>query len=372
MSSNKKVLITFLGNIDYDTRCHNLYTTLKVNGFDVSFTGFDWLTKNFKPVKGDITIHKLHKGFLSLSFYLKFIWQIKLALFSSRASIFFAEDIYTLPFVVIFGKLKRVKIFYDSRELFGYLAGLKERKFVQSFWKTVENFFIKHVDHIITTGSMDSEVLKEMYGVTNTVVLRNVPRFYKPAQQTDLRNQLGISKDKKILLYQGVILKGRGIEKIFDILPDMSEFVFVIVGGGEFENYYKNLAVERKIIDQVFFIGKFSQEDLPKLTPSADVGIALIENLSKSYYYALPNKLFEYIMAEVPVVVSNLPQMKEIVHKFNVGFVVDPDNKDELITALKNLTSDEVQYNKFKQNCKIASEELNWENEVSNLLELLK
>ena len=371
MSSNNKVLITFLGNIDYDTRCHNLYNTLKVNGFDVSFTGFDWLTQDFNPVQGKITIHKLQKRFLSLSFYFKFIWHVKFALFSSRASIFFAEDIYTLPFVVIFGKLKRVKIFYDSRELFGYLAGLKKRKFVQSFWKTVEKLFIKHADHIITTGSMDSDVLKEMYGVTNTVVLRNVPHFYKPAQQTDLRNQLGISKDKKILLYQGVILKGRGIEKIFDILPDMSEFVFVLIGGGEFENYYKNLAVERKIINRVFFIGKFNQEDLPKLTPSADVGIVLIENISRSYYYALPNKLFEYIMAEVPVVVSNLPQMKEIVHKYNVGFAVDPDNKDELIAALKKLTSDEVLYNKFKQNCKIASEDLNWENEIGNLLELL-
>ena len=126
------------------------------------------------------------------------------------------------------------------------------------------------------------------------------------------------------------------------------------------------------VIDQVFFTGKFNQEDLPKLTPSVDVGIALIENISKSYYYALPNKLFEYIMAEVPVVVSNLPQMKGIVDKFDVGFVVDPDNNDELITALKNLTSDEEQYKKFKQNCKVASEELNWENEVGNLLELLK
>ncbi len=371
MSSNKKVLITFLGNIDYDTRCYNLYNSLKVNGFDVSFTGFDWLTKDFKPVQGKITIHKLQKSFLSLSFYLKFIWRIKLSLFSSRASIFFAEDIYTLPFAVMFGKLKRAKIFYDSRELFGYLAGLKERKFVQFFWKTVEKLFIKYVDHIITSGSMDSDVLKEMYGVTNTIVLRNLPRFYKPAQQTDLRNQLGISTDKKILLYQGVILKGRGIEKIFDILPDIPECIFVLIGGGEFENYYKNLAVERKVIDQVFFIGKFSQEDLPKLTPSADVGIALIENISKSYYYALPNKLFEYIMAEVPVVVSNLPQMKEIVDNYNVGFAVDPDNKDELIAALKKLTSDEVLYKKFKQNCKIASEELNWENEIGNLLELL-
>ncbi len=79
MSSKNKVLITFLGNLNYDTRCKNLFNTLKVNGYEVEFLGFDWLTKDFKPVKGDITIHKLHKGFLSLSFYLKFSWHIKIS-----------------------------------------------------------------------------------------------------------------------------------------------------------------------------------------------------------------------------------------------------------------------------------------------------
>ena len=77
-------------------------------------------------------------------------------------------------------------------------------------------------------------------------------------------------------------------------------------------------------------------------------------------------------MAEVPVVVSNLPQMKKIIDKYNVGFAVDPDNQDEIVSAIKNLTSDEAQYKKFKRNCKMASEELNWDNEVGDLLKLLK
>ena len=122
MSSKNKVLITFLGNLNYDTRCKNLFNTLKVNGYEVEFLVFDWLTKDFKPVEGEITINKLHKGFLSLSFYLKFVWHIKLYLMTSRASIIFTEDIYTLPFAVIFGKLKRARVFYDSRELYGHLA----------------------------------------------------------------------------------------------------------------------------------------------------------------------------------------------------------------------------------------------------------
>ena len=371
MSSKKKALITFLGNINYDTRCKNLYDTLTADGYEVEFLGFDWLTKGFVEQQGNISIFKLKKGLLSISFYLKFIWYIKLKLISTRASIIFAEDIYTLPFAIIFGKLKHANIYYDSRELFGYLAGLKEKKSKQGFWKWIEKFFIKKADCVIVTGQMDGEFLKKEYGLKNILLVRNLPRYYKPAVKLDLHSHLQIEKAKKIILYQGVLLKGRGIEKVFEILKDLPDHVFVIAGGGEFEEHYKNLATEVNINDQVYFLGKLTQENLPKVTTSADVGVALIENLSTSYYYALPNKLFEYIMAEVPVIVSNLPQMKEVVDKYDVGFAVDLDNKTELVTTIKKLTEDSSLRKSKKQNCHIASQELNWEKEVTNLLKTL-
>jgi glycosyltransferase involved in cell wall biosynthesis len=371
MSSQKKVLITFLGNINYDTRCKNLHDSLSVNGYDVSFLGFDWLSKDFKETIGNISIYKLNKGFLSLSFYLKFIWHLKLSLMRSRAKIFFAEDIYTLPFVVIFAKLKRAKIFYDSRELFGHLAGLKDKIFKRNFWRWIEKLFIKKADYVIVTGNLDENFIKEKYNLKNTLVVRNLPRYYKSQMHFDLHSKLKIGKNKKVILYQGVILSGRGIEIIYKILKKLPDFVFVIVGGGEFENYYKELAVKMNLVDQVYFSGKFKQEELPKLTAAADIGAALIENLSISYYYALPNKLFEYIMAEVPVIVSDLPQMKEIVDKYEVGFAVNPEDEDAIISAFEKLSTDSDLQNKFKQNCKNASEELNWEKEVANLLQIL-
>jgi glycosyltransferase involved in cell wall biosynthesis len=372
MSSKQKVLITFLGNINYDTRSKNLYDTLTANNFDVEFIGFDWMTNGFVETQGKISIFKLKKGFQSLSFYLKFIWHIKLKLLNTKASIIFAEDIYTLPFAVIFGKLKRAKIYYDSRELFGYLAGLKDKKLKQLFWKWTEKYFIKKADYVMVTGPMDGEFLKKEYGLTNLILLRNLPRYYKPEFKFDLHSHLQIDKPKKIILYQGVLLKGRGIEKVFSILDEIPIHVFVIAGGGEYEDHYQKLAVQMNIDHQVFFLGKLTQDDLPKITASADVGISLIENLSISYYHALPNKLFEYIMAEVPVIVSNLPQMKEIVDKYDVGFAVNIDNKDELISTIKKLSEDTDLYESKKQNCHIASQVLNWEKEVTNLLQTLK
>lgn len=372
MSSSKKVLITFLGNINYDTRCKNLFDTLTANNFDVEFLGFDWLTKDFKETRGKISIIKLKRGFLSIPFYLKFIWHIKVKLITSKASIIFAEDIYTLPLAVIFGKLKRSKIYYDSRELFGYLAGLKDNKFKQAFWKWVEKLFIKQADYVMVTGPLDGEFLKKEYGIKNLILLRNLPRYYKPEIKLDLHSHLQIKKSNKIILYQGVLLRGRGIEKIFSVLNEIPDCIFVIAGGGEFENFYRKLAEDMNVSDKVIFLGKLTQDDLPKITGSVDVGVSLIENVSVSYYYALPNKLFEYIMADVPVVVSNLPQMKEIVDKYDVGYAVDFNSNDELIAAIKKLIEDENLHESKKQNCRIASQELNWEKEVTNLLQTLK
>jgi glycosyltransferase involved in cell wall biosynthesis len=76
-------------------------------------------------------------------------------------------------------------------------------------------------------------------------------------------------------------------------------------------------------------------------------------------------------MAEIPVIVSNLPQMKEVVEKYDVGFAIDVDSKTELITALKKLTEDSDLYESKKQNCHTASQELNWEKEVTELLNVL-
>jgi glycosyltransferase involved in cell wall biosynthesis len=77
-------------------------------------------------------------------------------------------------------------------------------------------------------------------------------------------------------------------------------------------------------------------------------------------------------MAEVPVIVSNLPQMKAVVEKYDVGFSVDIDNRAELINTLKKLYEDNRFYESKKQNCHIASQELNWEKEVTNLLQTLR
>jgi glycosyltransferase involved in cell wall biosynthesis len=369
--SNKSVFIAFLGNINFDSRVSNLYKSFKDKGYSLKVVAFDWLTENFTTQKGEVTIYKLNKGTFSLLFYLKFKLLLIYNLLFHKYDIYFAEDIYTLPFVSLIGKIKNGKIIYDSRELYGYLAGLRNRKIIQNILRILEKIFIKRVDIVICTGDMDAEFLKNTYTISNTLVIKNLPLFIKPSSPIDFYSRLGISKNKKILIYQGVILHGRGIGLIFSILKSLPNYVAIFIGDGEYKKYYEKLAIDLGLKGQVFFTGKIDQKELLNYTAGAHIGMALIENISLSYYYALPNKLFEYILAEIPVIVSNLPQMDAIVKKFEVGISVDPNNENEIIESILKITTNEETYRQLKLNCSNASKILNWEKEVENLFQYI-
>ena len=77
-------------------------------------------------------------------------------------------------------------------------------------------------------------------------------------------------------------------------------------------------------------------------------------------------------MAEIPVLVSNLPQMEEIVKKYKVGSVVNVYEKSAIEEALKELSDNNDHYQTLKNNCRAASEELNWEKEIINLYRVLE
>ncbi len=369
--NDKSVLIVFLGNIHYDTRASNFYETFTRKGYKTRVVSFDWLTENYKTEKGKISVYKLKKR-SSLIFYLKFSFILAWRLMLERADMIFAEDVYTLPFAVIFGKLKGARIFYDSREIYGHLGGLSKRKNVQCLLRWIENKFIGFTYKTITTGELDSKYLESEYKLNNTIVIRNLPFYEKIITPYDFRGYYKLNKEVKILLYQGVILHGRGLGPVFEALQNIKNCVLIIIGGGECTQYYKKLAIEKDLSEKVFFYGKVKQKDLLHYTAGADIGLSLIENLSLSYYYALPNKLFEYILTGVPVLASNFPQIVNIIDKYKVGLYISPENPEEIKETLQKLIEDDELRIAFRNNCLKAALELNWGKEIDKLFSYIE
>ncbi|GAB1441757.1 glycosyltransferase family 4 protein [Ignavibacteriales bacterium] len=367
MSSDKKspkrVLISFLGNINYDTRAANLCSSLKSEGQVVDTLSFGWFDRK---KGGEFPVIKLDKSKSSLSFYFKFLFSVCNKLIFNKYDLYIASDIYNLPLLALFAEFRGKPLYYDSRELFRYLAGLKNKVSVQWLLAKIEESFIGKCDKIIVTGMMDAEVLMEDYGIKpeKFILLRNLPKRVNVTQKIDLRKLYGFPDNTLILLYQGVILKGRGLHKLISLLPATDDISLVILGEGDFRPELEEYVSELHLTHRVKFAGTISQNELLSYTTSADIGCVLIENISRSYYYALPNKLFEYIAVGVPVLASNLPQMVQIIDEYGVGKYVDPENRQEIIDVVELLRDPEFRKT-IKVNAEIAHQRLNWDSEYS-------
>jgi glycosyltransferase involved in cell wall biosynthesis len=178
---------------------------------------------------------------------------------------------------------------------------------------------------------------------------------------------LSIPIDEKILIYQGVLLEGRGIPFTIKIIENIPGVHFVIFGYGEFKSEFMKIADNSTAKDRIHFMGPFNHSELLSYTAGGDLGVSLIENISISYYYALPNKLFEYIMAGLPVISSDLPQMKNIIEKYEVGITLNPDNYDQSLQFLSAFLKDEKKLSKCAENTIPARQELNWQCEFKKL-----
>lgn len=371
MKNKRSVCISFLGNAYNDTRVTNLTNSLKADGLDVKVISFDWTSPDFQTIAGDISVYKLVKMKSSLSFYLVFAKILFQELLKTKSSIYIAEDIYTLPIVTFIAKLRRAKIYYNSREFYAFIAGLRNKKFAQSIIRVLEKFFIKKTDLVLVTGDMDAKFLQDFYDIKNTLVIRNLPVNKKPDGIIDLKKKLNIPEVNFILLYQGVILEGRGFEPILKTMTEVKNIHLVVLGDGEQKQNYIRLSEQLGINDRVHFLGTIPQDKLINYTAGADIGLVIIEDISKSYYYALPNKLFEYIMAGLPVISSSLPQMKNIVESYKVGEIVDLEKENELTETITNLISNKEKLKMYSENSHRAADELNWQKEYEKVKHIL-
>jgi glycosyltransferase involved in cell wall biosynthesis len=367
MSHRKKVCISFLGNALHDSRITNLSNSLKVDGCQVSIIGFDWFIQSNNYFDDETKIFKLVKGKLSLLFYLNFAIILLRELVFTKADIYFAEDIYTLPFVTIIARARRAKLYYNSRELYPFIGGLRNRPKIQSLVTKIEKYFIKKVELVLTTGKLDSEFLENFYGISNTLVIRNIPLYQQPFAKINFRKLYNIADDKIILLYQGVLLEGRGIPLILNAMSNLPQTYLILLGDGEQKENFQKLADDLVISNRVIFAGTILQKDLINYTSGADVGLSLIENISVSYYHALPNKLFEYIMAGLPVLCSDLPQMKEINDIYKVGESINIEVDENIFLILKKWCEEPNLLAEYRNNCSLAAKELNWQKEYEGV-----
>ncbi|WP_061321099.1 glycosyltransferase family 4 protein [Clostridium botulinum] len=290
------------------------------------------------------------------------------------------HDVYTLPIgkVIIkkLGNSKKIKFIYDSHELWSQASNnLSMPNILVKLQNNIEKNIIKECDKVITVSNSIAEYLMKKYKLEKKpTIIRNIPYMKKEITNKSIfHEKFNIEKDKKIVLYQGAVGKGRGIENLIKSMKyTENNIVLVILGNGSMVEKYKEMANELRLKDKVYFHNAVDPKELIDYTSSANLGMSLIFNICLSYYYSLPNKMFEYIQGEIPVLCSDYPDMEEVIQKYRVGQTVEPNNVEEISKAINEVLSKNDKYYQYKNNCKIAKEQLNWENESNVLIQLYK
>lgn len=349
-----------------DNRVHKVCTSLQATGFFVVLIGRK--LKSSLPVYRNYKTKRVrllfNKGFL---FYAEYNIRLFFILLFAKSDMLLSNDLDTLLPNYLISKIKNKKIVYDSHEYFTQVPELINRKFVQKFWIKLEKIILPKIKYCYTVCESIANEYNKLYR-TDFKVVRNVQHknnFETKPCPINITN-------KKFIIYQGALNIGRGIENVIKSMKYIDNVNFVIIGDGDISNILKKLTETEKVSDRIIFTGKIPMEDVISYTKYAELGISLEENLGLNYYYSLPNKLFDYINACVPVLCSDFPEMKNIVDKYKIGFYTNEKNPLKLAQTINNILNDEIQITKIKENLKIASQELCWENEEKILVDIFK
>jgi glycosyltransferase involved in cell wall biosynthesis len=367
----KRIVISVTTDLVTDQRVHRAAITLHEAGYVVTVVGRRQ-NKSLPLSPQRYRTKRMHLFFeQGPLFYAWFNVRLFFFLLFSKADILYSNDLDTLLPNFIASKLKRCRLYYDCHEYFTAMPELKGRPVVRGVWKTIERFIFPKLTNIITVNDSLAKVYGDEYNKKVSVV-RNLPmaagNTIKPKAKKDFH-----LPEKKLLIFQGAgINVDRGAEEALAAMHYVNDAVLVFVGSGGAIHKLKHKASDEHLNQKVLFISKLHPEKLRQLTRLADIGLTLDKDTNINYRYSLPNKLFDYIHAGIPVLASPLPEVAHIVKSYDIGTTINNHSPKHIAAKINAMLADEQQIKKWKLNLERAANELNWEKEKERFLFLFR
>ncbi|KAA1042631.1 glycosyltransferase family 4 protein [Macrococcus equipercicus] len=281
--------------------------------------------------------------------------------------VYHSHDLNTLIQGVVCAKLRPRKrtLVFDSHEVntsrTNYSAGLVYK---------VEKFLLNFVDHTIVENETRATYHERLYG-DRPMSLHNYSEYYDISEVPAA--ELAIPADKKILLYQGGLQQGRGLPLLIDAFKEADvDAVLLMVGDGKIRQQLEEQVRTLGISDKVIFTGRVPYELLRAYTKRAYIGFQILQNTNFNHYSASSNKLYEYMMAHVPVIGTNMPEIRRVIEAENIGLVISESDKNELTAAIRYVMTHPEKHAEWVLNNEHAKDIYNWEQEKAKLLNLYK
>ncbi len=277
------------------------------------------------------------------------------------------------------------KVIYDSHEIFiGTLNQFFPRKakwYKSILYKTAlftmtklgacaEKKMVKSVDEFVTTSTSFKGYFQKKFHRDDIHIVMNCPNIQTATDSYDLRSEYGLSNDSFVLLFQGRLNAGRALIEMVESMQYVKENIHLfVVGDGTLKKDMQKRTAELSLQERIHFIDEVPSSELLRYTRGADAGINLQASINISKHLASANKLFEYTHSGIPTIGSDVPENRLVIEKYDLGLLVN-NNPKEIAIAINKMA--DMDLSKYKENCKKAAKEYNWENQETVILGLIK
>ncbi len=324
--------------------------------------------------KDGFTIKRINRRMKENTLLGKLEYSSKLIYHSMKenADIYHAHDLSTLLECYIASKWNRSKVIYDSHELF--IRDFNNKNNYKNLYYYIEHILIRKANSIVTVNNLIATELQKRYKLKDPPsVIMNCPSLSN-SNECDANNELKSKYDgKNVVVFQGVIREGLGLRNLirsFAYLND--DYNLLVIGDGPILNELIDLSRQLSLEKKIHFMGKVPNEKLLSYTKIAHLGVIYPERFNLSHYYMAPNKFFEYIHANIPVLVPDYPFLKENILKYKMGLLANSEDPEDFAKYIVELFNDKIKYEEMKRNTESAKNDLNWENEEKKLIELYR
>lgn len=365
----KKITVSVISDLTTDQRMIRICSTLQQMGFKVMVIAREFndsLPLEQYPFAAKRLRCHWRKGVMQ---YAEFNLRLMFSLLWCKTDYFLANDLDTLGPNYFVSKLQGKYLFYDTHEYFTGVPELRDSPLKRKCWKALENFIFPKLKIVYTVNESVKNKYRDEYG-NEIGIVRNVPvtSLMLPSERP------ASWQNKIVLLLQGAgINEGRGgleLMQAMQFLPD--NYLLVYIGSGNQWELLQQKRIEQNLENRVEFIGKLPPSKLKQYTPHAHIGFSLDSFEDLNCLFNLPNKIFDYIHAGVPVIATDIPEVGRILKQYSVGIRLLNNKPETIAAAVKEMMMDDAAYDLYKASCTAAAKALCWENEKEKLATIYK
>jgi len=354
-----RVAVLVSNDLTYDQRVSKICDSLQHKKWEVQLVGV--LKTESTSIQRTYSTNRL-RVFFSKGPLFYFMLNVRMFfyLLFHKTEIIWANDLDVLWSAVLIKKLRGAKIIYDSHEYFTEAEGLTGRERIKALWTRIEERCIPHVDLFITVNESIAEIYREKYN-REVLVQRNMPILVEDESERE-----ELFEVKTVVLQGAYIDPDRGGMELVEAFQYLEGIQLLIVGAGRDLENIKRRIVELQLEEKVKVLPRMSYLELKQLTQRVHLGVSLDKPLHLNYTLSLPNKLFDYIHAGVPVLVSNLVEPARIVNEYQVGEVVEEVTPKVIAEGIQKVLNS-PSYNEYKTATKKAKSALHWQADFDKL-----